>query len=171
MLHLVIPSAVKSKGRTVSAGNGWCNASCSFAPLAVFMIRSLSPPGIIPSCSAVDSREGGDILRHIPPRLCSLHSIFFFFFIYSPHSYVVKWHHASWLQSRTHAVQGLWCTIILIPLKRRCVRLSDHIKTRVRSHTLVTLGSAASLIPVGCRHQRWPSATAALTSHGNLCDM
>lgn len=47
-----------------------------------FTIRSPSPPGVVPSCYTVDSREGGDILRHIPPRLCSLHPLVFFFFSY-----------------------------------------------------------------------------------------
>ncbi|KAF0039531.1 hypothetical protein F2P81_007766 [Scophthalmus maximus] len=56
-------------------------------PLAAFMIRSLQPPGSvhpsIPSCSAVDSCEGGDILRHKPAGCCSLDPIFPFY-IFNP---------------------------------------------------------------------------------------
>lgn len=106
-----------------------------------FTIRSLSPPGVVPSCSTVDSREGGDILRHIPPRLCSLHPLVFFFslFIYEAHiaalsrSITVNDFRGVHMLRRDSGAQ-----ISLILRKRHCVLLPDHIRARVRSHTLVT---------------------------------
>lgn len=56
--------------------------------------------------------------------------------------------------------------ITLIPLTKHCVSLSDHIMVSICSHTLVTQGSTASLIPIGCRNQRWLLATSALISQG-----
>lgn len=52
--------------------------------------------------------------------------------------------------------------IILIALTKHCVSLSDHIMVSICSHTLVTQGSAVSLIPIGCRTQRWLQVLSSL---------
>lgn len=97
-----------------SDGRRWM-VSCELLKLLLcwqfFTIRSPGPPGAFPSCSTVDSREGGDILRHIPLRLCSLHPLVLFsFHLWNPRCYDVTKHHSERLQRRAHAVQGLWCT-------------------------------------------------------------